>query len=396
MKEKKELELELKEIKNMKDEALKEREIIEQRMNRLQLHALRNQALIELKTYYESISELTPEEFGEFYDLPMEHVHQMKPQVNIVFKEDISVLEAEEKKEEKESELGINEEGDEEKNVLPAQEENELSKDVLKAKAQVLVHQLNDKQKYIIRTIGKTGISRNQELFEYILNEEAQTIPFNKKDKSVTNEMSATVKSLRDQGFLVSEKVNLESKGGYNFQVYVFSILGKEIYSLLTNEPLAITERNKMIARYRSLERGYIIKDSAVEFRAMGYNVQTEQKDVRFELPDGRKKHFDMLLEKDGETLFVQVDRGKNKEEDFVRSLKKTYDILTELGNDPIKFHFICPNEQSLYTNTKKQFLLWIKQHIGYEAAAGKLQVHFTTFDKVKKHQKNLWDNVQF
>lgn len=254
---------------------------------------------------------------------------------------------------------------------------------------------LPEARKYIIEVIGKTGISRNQELREFLENDEVGKQHFQKGSKFNYTDMSAATKGLKDSGYLVAEKVNLGSKGGYNFQVFELSDIGKGIYKVLTKKSPATPEKKTIMAQHKSLEHGYLIKDCATEFKDMGYTVLTERKDLRFDLPGGKRKDFDLIIEKDGEKAFIEVERGTHTDEDFFNAMDKIYQVMQNLDLSPAQFHFVSPNEQTLFGKTKRQFFLWIKQRLGgIDEVKGKIVVNFTTFDKIKKRQKNTWETI--
>lgn len=254
---------------------------------------------------------------------------------------------------------------------------------------------LPDARKYIIEAIGKTGISRNQELRIYIENDEVGNTFYPKKSKSFYQDMSAATKGLKDSGYLLSEKVNLGSKGGYNFQVFELSDMGKAIYRVVTKKSAVVPEMKTILAQHKSLEHGYLIKDCASEFAEMGYTVLEDRKDLRFDLANGKRKDFDLIIEKEKEKCYIEVERGTHTDDDFFNAMDKIYQVMQGLNIEPAQFHFISPNEQQLFGKTKRQFFLWIKQRLGgIEEVKGKIVVNFTTFDKIKKRQKNMWETI--
>lgn len=254
---------------------------------------------------------------------------------------------------------------------------------------------LPEARKYIIEVIGQTGISRNQELRTFLENDEKGKSHFQKGTKFNYQDMSAATKGLKDSGYLLAEKVNLGSKGGYNFQVFELSDIGKAIYKVISKKGSVPPEKKSILSQHKSLEHGYLIKDCATEFEEMGYKVFTERQDLRFDLPEGKRKDFDIIIEKDDEKCFIEVERGTHTDEDFFNAMDKIYKVMQNLNRTPAEFHFVSPNEQVLFGKTKRQFFLWIKQRLGgIEETKGKITVHFTTFDKVKKRQKNLWETI--
>ena len=257
------------------------------------------------------------------------------------------------------------------------------------------IDRLPEARKYLIEVIGKTGISRNQELRIYLEEDEKGQQFYSKGSKFNYQDMSGAVKALKDMGYLDSEKVNLGSKGGYNFQVFELTEIGKSIYKVLTKKNPAPPEKLTVLAQHKSLEHGYLIKDCATEFVDMGYTVLVDRADLRFDLPDGKRKDFDLIIEKSGEKMFLEVERGTHTDEDFFNAMSKIYLVMQQQNISPAQFHFVSPNEQVLFGKTKRQFFLWIKQHLGgIDEVKGKIVVNFTTFDKIKKRLPNMWESI--
>lgn len=283
---------------------------------------------------------------------------------------------------------------DEPTEVMAEEEEEEISTHLL-LDVERHLELLPEARRYIIEAIGKTGISRNQELRVYLEADEKGKQFYSKAGKFSYQDMSAATKGLKDSGYLTNEKVNLGSKGGYNFQVFELSDMGKAIYHVLTKGRAVTPEKKNVIAQHKSLEHGYLIKDCAIEFEEMGYTVYTERQDLRFDLPNGKRKDFDLIIEKNNEKCYIEVERGTHTDEDFFNAMNKIYQVMQQQNVHPAPFHFISPNEQTLFGKTKRQFFLWIKQHLGgIEEVKGKIVVNFTTFDKVKKRQTNMWETI--
>lgn len=269
------------------------------------------------------------------------------------------------------------------------------TKDFLYDDVEKCLDKLTDLKKYIIEVIGSTGISRNQELRTFLENDEKGYHHFKKGTKFSYQDMSATTKSLKDSGHLTSEKVDLGSKGGFNFQVFELSDMGKAIYKVMTKQNPVVPEKKAIVDQHKSLEHGYLIKDCATEFESMGYKIHQERKDLRLDLPNGKRKDFDLIIEKGNETCHIEVERGTHTDEDFFDALDKIYQVMQKEGITPAKFYFISPNEQALYGKTKRQFFLWVKQRMdGMNGAKGKIIVNFTTFGKIKKQPKNIWETI--
>ena len=257
--------------------------------------------------------------------------------------------------------------------------------DIVVVEVDRYVETLSEAHKDAIKAIGETGVSRNAELKPYL------------EEKYKSQEISQTVKSLREGGFLDAEQVKLGSRGGYNFTVYELSKLGKAIYKNLSGQKAVVSEKKLIQNQHKSLEHGFLIKESAILFEEMGYKVYQERQDLRFDLPDGKRKDFDLIIEKGDEKCHIEVERGTHVDEDFFNAMDKIYQVMENLGENPAQFYFIAPNEQILYGKTKRQFFMWInKRKGGMENVKGKIVAHFAKFESIKKKGKSIWETIKF
>lgn len=273
--------------------------------------------------------------------------------------------------------------------VAPQEEEDEAADGHILLEIDRYLENLPNSHKLIIQVIGEHGVSRNQELREILEADPTGNAMFFKGKKFSYQDMSANVKTLRDGGFLDAEKVKLGSRGGYNFTVYELTSLGKAIYKALTNKKAVVSEKKLITNQHASLEHGFLIKDCAQVFKEMDYTVYTDRKDLTVKLPDGRRKDFDIIIEKDGNKQYIEVERGTHTDEDFFDAMDRIYQVTNE-------FYFIAPNEEKLFGKTKIQVFKWIKERLGgMDKAKGKITVHFATYEKVKKKLPNPWETIK-
>jgi hypothetical protein len=248
------------------------------------------------------------------------------------------------------------------------------------------VENLSDANKVVIRLIGETGVSRNTELRPHLENTQEGMTYFGRGGKFSYQDMSATIKNLRDGGFIDSEQIKLGAKGGYNFTCYELTALGKAVYKNISGGKKTVVSEKKLIMnQHKTLEHGFLIKDCATEFREMGYTVYEERADVTMKLPSGAKKVFDLIIEQEGKKQYIEVERGTHNDADFFDAMDKIHEVTTE-------FYFVSPNETQLFSKTKVQFYKWINERLGgLEKVKGKITVHFATFENIKKRGKTIW-----
>ena len=262
-----------------------------------------------------------------------------------------------------------------------------------------------DDRKYLIEVIGATGISRNQELKTYLIEDQKGKDFYERNGNFSYADMSADTKGLRDSGYLTSERVELGAKNGYNFKVFELTDTGKAIYTILTKKHPAKPHKELIRDQHKTFEHGYLIVESASSFEAMGYKVYTKREDLRVDLSGGRRKDFDLIIEKEGKKQYIEVERGTHTDEGFFEAMNKIYEVMTKLyKGQPAEFYFIGPNQDKLFGSTKRQFFLWINKELGgVKSAKGKIIVNFATFGTIKELSKNktnvqkeVWDTIRF
>ncbi|PGK51506.1 hypothetical protein CN918_27325 [Priestia megaterium] len=245
---------------------------------------------------------------------------------------------------------------------------------------------LTEDAKFIIKMIGEVGVSRNAELKDLLSEREDAKPLFFHGTKFQKNNMNNAVNDLINAQILTNDQIKLGSRGGI-FKIYELTDLGKHIYFALTNEVPVKSELALLIRQHASAEHGFLIKDSAAIFKEMGYTVHTERKDLRRDVSDGKHKSFDLIIEKGDETCYIEVERGTHNDEDFYKAMDKIREVTQQ-------FYFICPNEDILFSKTKRQFFLWVQKHLGGMDQAKGIQANFTTFGKLKEGKKPLWDDI--
>lgn len=249
----------------------------------------------------------------------------------------------------------------------------------------VYLNNLSNKQEYLIKIIGETGISRNTDLRDYLNDDKKGFDLFKKHNKIDYQSLSSEVASLRGTQILEDIKLSLGGRGGGASQVvFELSNVGKQCYKLLYEDDPVIPEKKRVVDMHGSLEHGYMIKDSAFILEEMGYTVYTKNEDITFQVSNGRRKVFDIVAkDKDDKVIHIEVERGTHNKEDFFDAMDRIFEITNE-------FYFICPNDTILNGTTKKHFFEWIKENLGGVKNAD-LILHTTTMASLRRKPKNIW-----
>ncbi|MGF7535658.1 hypothetical protein AAGG74_18555 [Bacillus mexicanus] len=263
--------------------------------------------------------------------------------------------------------------------------EKEIVDDFFDETIDAYLQNLSVQQEFLLKVIGKTGISRNSDLKDYLKTDEQGQQYYFVGKKYNSNALNRDIAELRDKSILSDEQVSYGGKGGGNFNVYELSSTGKSCYKKITEDNPVIPEKKRIKDIHASLEHGYLIKDSAKLFREMGYKVYTDLDDVSFKIDPKHRKVFDFIVEDDeGKLMHIEVERGTHTQEGFSNAMDKIYEITKE-------FYFICPNETVKNKNTKKKFFTWVTKTLGGIQKADVI-LNMTTIEQLRKKQKNLWE----
>jgi len=236
----------------------------------------------------------------------------------------------------------------------------------------------SDECKFTLNVIGKTGVSRNAELKLEMENLEEGRKYFFPNGHYEYGYLNNAVKTLKDRQFITSKEINLGARG-YKFLVYELTDIGKAAYYKFNQVQPVEPEMNKMLADHKSLEHGYLIREVANEFRAKKYDVYEDRETCTYKLENGKRKVFDLIIEKNGQKQHIEVERGTHNDDDFFKAMDKIYQVTSE-------FYFVAPNEKILYQVTKGKVFKWITDRLGgFENAKGKMKMHFSTIEKIKK-----------
>lgn len=263
--------------------------------------------------------------------------------------------------------------------------EKEIVDDFFDETIDAYIQNLSVQQEFLLKVIGKTGISRNSDLKDYLKTDEQGQQYYFVGKKYNSNALNRDIAELRDKSILSDEQVSYGGKGGGTFNVYELSSTGKSCYKKITDDNPVIPEKKRIKDIHASLEHGYLIKDSAKLFREMGYKVYTDLEDVSFKIDPKHRKVFDFIVEDDeGKLMHIEVERGTHTQEGFSNAMDKIYEITKE-------FYFICPNETVKNKNTKKKFFTWVSKTLGGIQKAD-VVLNMATIEQLRKKPKNLWE----
>jgi len=232
----------------------------------------------------------------------------------------------------------------------------------------MLSNTLSKKGLYIIEVIGRTGISTNADLLYYV-QEPKNNCPFKFSNTSISTE----VKSLRENGYIIEEKIHLGSKGGYNFFSYELSNAAKTQL-----QEVVESERETFKKKYDSIETGYMVKHLKEVFGSLDYKIN-------------EKESFHLVIQKENGTRYV-TDVHTIEHECLL------FEKLDELYKNNQHLSFVVTNESILFGKFKPKLFSWITEKFGgLDGAQEKLTISFTTLQKVKQNsEKTMWETITF
>lgn len=151
---------------------------------------------------------------------------------------------------------------------------------------------------------------------------------------------------------------------------------------------LSDEEKKELLHNYASLEFGYAILYTEAEFKKRGYQVSRKREDLHFDLINGRRVLFDLMLKKNHEKFLVDLDIRQIDKESYFDRLDKRLQVTNH-------FYIVAKNEHTLYNYTKPNCFKWIKERFGgIDNAKGKLTFHFGTLEWLIVDEK-IWETFE-
>lgn len=151
---------------------------------------------------------------------------------------------------------------------------------------------------------------------------------------------------------------------------------------------LSDEEKKDLLNQYASLDFGYEVLYTEAEFKKRGFQVSRKRKDLYFDLVNGRRVQFDLMLQKNHERFLVDLDVKQKYQEDYFDHLDKVYQITNHI-------YIIAKDEQTLFNYTKPNCFKWIvKRFGGIDNVKGKLTFHFGTLEWLIVDEK-IWETFE-
>jgi DNA-binding PadR family transcriptional regulator len=158
-----------------------------------------------------------------------------------------------------------------------------------------------ERDREVIITIGKTGLSLSTEIEEAVAKE---------KEISPRTIRRAFVECVKE-GLL--EKVATASIEGRPPRDYTLTDKGKWLYRVIAGEEPKASARQGLLKAHRSDRHLALILKTAEKLTELGYEV--EQEPLRMQLEEKRFYLPDLVVKKDNETFYLEVETGEKEKQ---------------------------------------------------------------------------------
>ncbi len=158
-----------------------------------------------------------------------------------------------------------------------------------------------ERDREVIMTIGKTGLSLSTELEEAVAKE---------KEISPRTIRRAFVECVKE-GLLA--KVATASIEGRPPRDYTLTDKGKWLYRVIAGEEPKASGRQELLKAHRSDRHLALILKTAEKFTGLGYEVEREP--LRMQLGENRFYLPDLVIMKDNETFYLEVETGEKEKQ---------------------------------------------------------------------------------
>jgi hypothetical protein len=169
-----------------------------------------------------------------------------------------------------------------------------------------------ERQSFVIRLIGDTGIARRPEIVKAIANK--FSIDY------TSGAVSNVVSRLKEMGF-----INIEDTAGTGNgappQVLALDRLGETAYIFLTQKLPVENEYHSVRSAHSTDAHTLLVLKAATILEAEGYEIGSKG-EINIPMSDGRISSPDILARKNGREIHVEVERDVNKGDSDARARK--------------------------------------------------------------------------
>ncbi|MFZ2096500.1 MAG: hypothetical protein WAV05_07655 [Anaerolineales bacterium] len=158
-----------------------------------------------------------------------------------------------------------------------------------------------ERDREVIMTVGKTGLSISTELEEAVAKE---------KEISPRTIRRVFVECVKE-GLLA--KVATASIEGRPPKDYTLTDKGKWLYRVIAGEEPKVSGRQELLKAHRSDRHLALILKTAEKLIGLGYEVEREP--LRMQLDENRFYLPDLVIKKDNETFYLEVETGEKEKQ---------------------------------------------------------------------------------
>lgn len=190
--------------------------------------------------------------------------------------------------------------------------------------------ELSEKQRFIIRVMGETGLSEMKE----ILLEVKQRDPERTESsvKAVLHELTLKGDSLPEP---IIKESSIAVAGTPKMSVFQLSPLGKDIFCYLFSKEPVLSEAEKIVKDHNNLEHGYGIKKTALLIKNLNFiknagsevHYMTRSSDFKVKLSGNTSYIPDIVIVYDykgkKKKMYIEYETGNCNESDFIAKCNK-------------------------------------------------------------------------
>lgn len=190
--------------------------------------------------------------------------------------------------------------------------ENKNEKELMAIELNHLFSKLNDKEKFVFKTIVSNGISEEKEAKEIAAN-----IPFDENMRFISKDTAwRSVTTLVKAGIFDVQSIHT---GHRTFNILKLTDVGAKLYRLQFRKEPAVQEHIRLKKEHASYLHGYMVKDVAtiVEQKDWYTCILTNRKQNVIKLPDGRTLIPDVIGIRENKFDLYEVECGNHNQADF-------------------------------------------------------------------------------
>jgi hypothetical protein len=222
-----------------------------------------------------------------------------------------------------------------------------------------------ERQSFIIRLMGDTGLARRPEIVKTFVEKFAL--------KPTDGSISYTINRLQALGFITIEETAGTGDGAPP-HILAFDRLGEAAYIFMTQKPPAENEYFSTRSAHSTDAHTLLVLKAANILVAEGYEI-VSRGEINLPLPDGRISSPDILARKNGQEIHIEVERDVNKGD--VEARERKWQNAFDAGQG--RLYVFCETE-----NSQKKLVSEINRALASESRLQRANTFMTNLEAIK------------